>query len=107
MKHTPTPWEVETHNHIDNEVWHTILKGAVDITHNTQPHEIACDKYSALSQEENEANAAFIVRAVNNFYPMLEALKWCLAVIEEEVADGEHTSGYIIGSGAVKQAEDE
>lgn len=74
-QHTELPWEVEAHNHVDDEPWHTILKGAVDITHNKQPHEIACDKYSALPKEENEANAEFIVKACNNHYQLLEALK--------------------------------
>jgi len=75
MKHTPTPWEVVSHNHIDDAVWHSILRGAIDVTHNTQPHEITCDKYSALPQEENEANAAFIVKAVNN-HESLEHAAW-------------------------------
>lgn len=74
-KHTPLPWKVHSHSHINKEQWLTILNGAFDITHNGagNPAVIACSKYSAMSNEENLANAEFIVRACNSYYDMLEA----------------------------------
>ena len=107
MKHTELPWEVETHNHVCDEQWNTIVKGAIDITHNTQPHEIACDKYSSLSQEENEANAAFIVKAVNNHENLLSALKFMISALQhKELSFGDKVA-LDEAREAVKQAEEE
>ena len=66
MKHTPGPWEICKHGTPEafpqygvyaegNQNDHVIVKGD--------------------NQENAEANAAFIVRACNSHYEMLEALK--------------------------------
>jgi hypothetical protein len=73
MNHTPGPWKVHKHPHIRNELWLSVLHGAWDITHNSaaDPGVIADAKYSAMSDEENLANAHLIAAAPD----LLEALK--------------------------------
>lgn len=67
MKHTQGPWKVHHHSHINKEQWLSILNGAFDITHNgaSNPAVVACSRYSAMSNEENLANAQRIVDCVN------------------------------------------
>jgi hypothetical protein len=62
MTHTPTPWRVTK---------------AYRITGGPQGHTYVAslDNVKHLSPEELEANAAFIVRAVNSHDEMLAALK--------------------------------
>jgi len=61
VSHTPTPWKVTT----TNEVWMSSVCGS-------DGDEIAqCFKF----KNESEANAAFIVRAVNSHEELLEAAK--------------------------------
>lgn len=74
-KHTALPWHIEKHEHIDGELWLTINKGAIDITHNKEEGDIASMRYSALSDEENLANAERIVHCINHFDELAEALK--------------------------------
>ena len=71
--HTEGPWKVERHAHVDGELWLTVIGGSWDITSNgaSRPGVIADAKYSAMSDEENEANARLIAAAPD----LLEALK--------------------------------
>ena len=64
-KHTPGPWRVHRHPHINNELWLSVLSGAWDITHNyaSRPGVVADARYSAMSDAENEANARLIAAA--------------------------------------------
>ena len=73
MKHTPGPWNVHHHAHLQNEQWLSVLHGAWDITHNyaDRPEVVADAKYSAMTDEENLANAHLIAAAPD----MLEALE--------------------------------
>ena len=76
VKHTVTPWKVVQHEHVNGELWLTILKGSMDVTHNKMyGSDIGSFRYSALSPEENQANAEFIVRAVNVHDELVEACK--------------------------------
>jgi hypothetical protein len=67
MKHTEGKWTVHHHSHIDKEQWLSILHGAFDITHNGASHPaiVACSKYSAMTDEENLANAERICEIIN------------------------------------------
>ncbi len=92
MKHTPEPWKVHHHSHINREQWLSILNGTFDITHNgaANPAVVACSKYSAMTDEENLANAQRIVDCVNaceGINPkavpdLLGAAKYALADLE-------------------------
>ena len=64
-KYTPGPWKVNHHSHIHGEQWLSVLDGAFDITHNgaSKPCVVADSKYSAMSDEENLANALLIASA--------------------------------------------
>ncbi|HUU89176.1 MAG TPA: hypothetical protein VMX17_15690 [Candidatus Glassbacteria bacterium] len=79
MKHTPGPWKVHSHSNIDKEQWLTILNGAFDITHNgaSNPAIVACSKYSAMTPEENLANA-HIMSASPEMYKLLKTREWVL-----------------------------
>jgi len=60
-KHTPTPYTTQRDANGELALWHgndNLLCGESD-----------------LSLEEREANAAFIVKACNNFHKMLQAMK--------------------------------
>lgn len=76
--HTPTPWKVGTWKDVKGDK--TVIKsGAI----------VIADIQWQLNDEE-EANAAFIVRAVNNYSEMLEALKQAQGLIRgSEYAKGE------------------
>lgn len=81
MKHTPGPWKVCHYSHINKEQWLGILNGAFDITHNgaSNPAVVACSKYSAMTDEENLANARLISAAPD----MLLALLECEVLLNE------------------------
>jgi hypothetical protein len=76
--HTPGPWKVNRHKHIHGELWLSVLSGAWDITSNSaaKPGVIADAKYSAMSDEENEANARLIAAAPS----LLEATEAFMAL---------------------------
>ena len=90
MKHTPGPWKVHHHSHINEEQWLSVLNGAWDITHNgaSNPAIVACSRYSAMSDEENLANALLIAAAPE----LLTACEYALEVIRENI---ETNSGVI------------
>jgi len=85
-KATPGPWKVHHHDHHEGEQWLSILHGAWDITHNHANNNgvVADAKYSAMSDEENLANAEFIVRACNSHHELLEALKYIRRVTNKD-----------------------
>jgi len=68
-EHTPTPWEIGTHN------LRGILKDAAGIADGCDAYMIAVTSaHSLLSPDEAAANAAFIVKAVNNHEALVAAL---------------------------------
>lgn len=85
-KHTPGPWKAVQHG----EDWWSVLKGAWDISQNgaSEPGVVACAKYSAMTPEENEANARLIAAAPE----MLEALR----LVRMHGHDGETEDGFSV-----------
>lgn len=85
-KHTPGPWKVIRHSHINKEQWLSILNGAWDITHNggSNPAIVACSKYSAMTPEENIANACLIAAAPDLLEACKEAAETLEACLSEE-----------------------
>lgn len=70
-KHTPTPWTIEKPS-----------KGCdVPIIHGSKFEEIAVMMHE-LSEEEIEANAQLIVKAVNSHEKLVEAIKDLLAAAD-------------------------
>ena len=70
MKHTPTPWTINTR--------------ASSLVEYGRRSICTCGGYSDGTEEthdENLANAEFIVKAVNNHYQLLEALEACVKEI--------------------------
>ena len=84
----PRPWVVIEHNHAGGDLWLSIgYTGAdrrtwgpvADIVGKTDFYTpIAELKYLATSPDEQRANAALIVQAVNAYAPLVEALEACL-----------------------------
>lgn len=95
-QHTPTPWKLKTDDHLDgtsiysNEIYITSLEG------DDNPHQ---QKLGFRPVEEQKANAAFIVRAVNSHEALLDALK---TARERFVREGMTTANI---DEAIKQAE--
>ena len=83
MKHTPGPWEINHYSHIYGEQWLGVLNGAFDITHNgaSKPCVVACSKYSAMSDQENLANAELIASAPT-MYDYIEYVKNKISIDE-------------------------
>jgi len=81
---TPRPWTVEHPSHVDDEHWVTIMQGAWDISHNraSQDDVVADSKYSAMSAQENEANAELIVLATEAAPRLVAALRKAEAALE-------------------------
>ena len=84
---TPRPWTVEHPSHVDDEHWVTIMQGAWDISHNraSQDDVVADSKYSAMSAQENEANAELIVLATEAAPRLVAALRKAEAALEKFV----------------------
>ncbi len=64
--HTPGPWTAVEHEQASGERgWWSVLRGAWDISHNqaAKPGVVADCQYSAMTPEENEANARLIAAA--------------------------------------------
>jgi len=59
--HTPGPWQAVDHG----DGWWQVLRGAWDVSHNraAEAGVVADAKYSAMSDEENAANARLIAAA--------------------------------------------
>lgn len=94
QKHTPLPWYK---NHRD------------EIVHETLPVKIATMHREGNEHEQLEANAAFIVRACNSHYELLEALEKCRALFSEIRNDwtdprSECCSGWEIIDAAIAKA---
>jgi hypothetical protein len=80
--HTPGPWEVCGHKHMNNDLWLTVLNGAWDITHNKEPHVIASSKYSAMKPEENRANAYLIAASPELLEACIKAYEALDAILD-------------------------
>ena len=65
-KHTPTPWRAEMHEIGDSERWFIQQRPAVTI---------ASINSDCVMYANGEADAKMIVRAVNSFDPLVEALR--------------------------------
>ena len=78
MKHTPGPWLIHKPRHCDGDLWIQVLKGAWDITSNgaSEKGVIADAKYSAMTDEENEANARLIAAAPDLLEALQRTLSW-------------------------------
>lgn len=78
MSFTKGPWKVLKHEHIHGDLWLSVINGAWDITSNgaAEPGVIADARYSAMSDEENLANAHLIAAAPE--------LYWVCKYIEED-----------------------
>lgn len=94
VEHTPTPWEVHEHEHADGEYWASIgYQGRgpiVDIVGeqgspplDTDFQEVGRIQHLITPVEQQKANAALIVRAVNNV-DRLEATLEVLANLAEQ-----------------------
>ena len=73
---TPLPWEIiknEKDNFLFGNKYYEIAY-------------IGCDKFET-TQKESDANAAYIVRAANNFPKLLEALKEAEILVSEFLYD--------------------
>ena len=81
MKHTELPWHVSLGN--NNHIW---AQDSVIAKCNPEQAEM----YREKSIDEEEANAAFIVKAVNNHEKLIEALKLVRAVLD----NGEWNDAY-------------
>jgi hypothetical protein len=102
VKHTPTPWK--------------ILPGGADRIHagkNAECHKIVscyteneyAEKHDQSFSAEDFANAAFIVRACNNFDDMLEALKLAEPIartLMDELAHTKATDWGLVNDGLIK-----
>lgn len=89
-KHTQLPW-VQTH------------KGG-SITSPSKPRSTIIYDEGLFDGEEGEANAEFIVRAVNSHYELLEALKECVEELNGANAHRNITC-YVKGRQAIAKAE--
>ena len=70
MTHTPTPWAIGSHN------LRAIVKDAPDIADGCDHYMLAVTSaHSLVGQDEAAANAAFIVKAVNNHERLVKALE--------------------------------
>lgn len=81
---TKGPWSVNRHQHIDDELWLTVLAGAWDITSNSasMPGVVADAKYSAMSDKENLANAHLIAAAPEMYEALLKAREFITNGVE-------------------------
>jgi len=90
MTHTPTPWRVEQEstqiwNVIDEQDQTTYALGYPIVTCRTSP----CSSWAkGPNVDEGEANAAFIVKAVNSHEKLVEALRLVRGIIVEASAVG-------------------
>lgn len=79
-KHTPTPWIVEDRIYLVKdqttiaELWHSLNYSPIKDT-------------AVPTPEEQRANGAFIIRAVNNHKILLDACEEALAFIERNTED--------------------
>lgn len=96
MKHTPTPW-MQLHGRWVIPTKHADRKigGSTNKTQDRDDY-AACicitgDNPNRFKDGEPEANAVFIVHAVNSHEKLKNALKLALKMIEDEVADGKFT----------------
>lgn len=72
-KHSPTPWSLTTYG-----------ISACSDSDDKFKVVFAVEPSQVGSLEEAKANAAFIVRAVNNFQPMLDALKQLQIIVDAQ-----------------------
>lgn len=102
-KHTPTPWTVEAHRIRANgtmvayTVYTRVVPSGVD---ERQPGESWLDAYSRTQPEreaieqEMEANAAFIVEAVNSHASLLSTIKELMEALEKWVEFTDSKNGW-------------
>ena len=77
--HTPTPWKASPYSSIVG----IAISAQPDPNKNTVVLAGTMGTFSDDHQVESEANAAFIVRAVNNHEALVDALERCLAFAED------------------------
>jgi hypothetical protein len=84
MNHTPTPWTAKGYDVRAGQAGRMIAY--------TGPHHTPDDQYPKGCKLEDEANAAFIVKAVNCHDELVEALENCLSAFETHYVAGEKLS---------------
>ena len=79
---TPLPWEVHKHEHLHGDIWLSIGyrgRGPItDITNKDDPkywYPVSVTKYMATPDEDQIANAAYIVHACNAYPELVAALR--------------------------------
>jgi len=79
-KHTPLPWETthDLNDTFNTQIWNS----------GTETLIADCDMLNGQSAKTSQANAAFIVKAVNCHYELLEALKMVRDADEDCKKDG-------------------
>ena len=80
MKHTELPWGYARTHRMSDNTWYVLVdsdgRGPImEVGGKDLVGQIAEAKYLITDPEKIKANAAFIVRACNNHYKLLEALK--------------------------------
>lgn len=100
-KHTPTPWTF-TNQTTDERPWCVItIKDATDDV-------VIQREYHINDAQKEEANAAYIVKAVNCHEQLVKALKWAEPLIAEWFNQKPHcqdTSGLSLIRAALAAAE--
>ena len=88
---TPLPWEVHKHEPIDGDIWLSIGyagRGPIaDITNKDDPkfwYPVSELKYLATPDNDQIANAAYIVAACNAYPLLVAALQWIVSVVDTE-----------------------
>ncbi len=98
-KHTPTPWFIERINKQAPSIVHIVSRKGGTIS-----DEVA-SVYCADAGSEQEANAKFIVKAVNCHDELLAALKEYQRLYEEVQPAGGWQGVYELGNAAIERAE--
>jgi len=80
-RHTPTPWEVDNNNGAHGTCTIRHFRTSADGSFKAPFGEAIADLMG--SSPEREANADFIVRAVNSHEAMVEALKTLVDIVAE------------------------
>jgi len=103
MKHTETPWEKD----YGGTTGHIKSVANLDNTDKKYPSSPTVCRYDvitpSISEEEQQANAAFIVKACNEYHPMLRIMKALVNKLDAETWFLETAYGEGICTESIKQ----